>query len=48
MPTHSETKRLPYSAAQMYALVADVALYPKFIPWCAAARVRAKEAYQGG
>lgn len=40
MPQHSETRNLPYSAAQMYALVADVAAYPKFLPWCAAARIR--------
>lgn len=40
MPTHSETRSLPYSADQMYALVADVARYPEFLPWCAAARVR--------
>ena len=24
----------------MYALVADVARYPEFLPWCAAARIR--------
>ena len=40
MPTHSETKRLPYTAQQMFDLVADVAKYPQFLPWCAAARVR--------
>ena len=40
MPTHSETRRLPYSPDQMYALVADVAHYPQFIPWISAARVR--------
>ncbi len=40
MPTHSETRFLPYSAQQMYDLVADVPSYPAFIPWCAAARVR--------
>jgi coenzyme Q-binding protein COQ10 len=40
MPAHSETKNLPYSAQQMYDLVADVANYPKFLPWTAAARVR--------
>ncbi|NBR33751.1 MAG: type II toxin-antitoxin system RatA family toxin, partial [Rhodobacteraceae bacterium] len=34
MPTHSETRSLPYSAQQMYDLVADVASYPKFLPWC--------------
>ncbi|MEM1064643.1 MAG: type II toxin-antitoxin system RatA family toxin [Pseudomonadota bacterium] len=42
MPTHSETKKLPYTADQMYALVADVARYPEFLPWCAAARVRSE------
>lgn len=40
MPTHAETRRLPYTAQQMYDLVADVAAYPQFLPWCAAARVR--------
>jgi len=40
MPTHSETRSLPHSAQQMYDLVADVARYPEFLPWCAAARVR--------
>ncbi|MEP3632757.1 MAG: type II toxin-antitoxin system RatA family toxin [Shimia thalassica] len=40
MPTHSETRTLPYSSQQMYDLVADVASYPKFLPWCAAARIR--------
>lgn len=40
MSTHSETRVLPYTAAQMYALVADVANYPKFLPWTAAARIR--------
>jgi len=42
MPTHSETRRLPYSAEQMYDLVADVARYPEFLPWCAAARIRSR------
>lgn len=40
MPTHSETRALPYSAQQMYDLVADVARYPEFLPWCSAARIR--------
>ncbi len=40
MPTHNETKFLCYSAHQMYNLVADVASYPEFLPWCAAARVK--------
>ena len=40
MPTHSETRTLPYTAQEMYNLVADVAQYPKFLPWCAAARIK--------
>ena len=40
MTSHSETRHLPYSPAQMYDLVADVASYPEFLPWCAAARIR--------
>lgn len=40
MPTHSETRHVPYTAEQMYALVADVARYPEFLPWTAAARIR--------
>lgn len=42
MPTHSETRVLPYTAQQMYDLVANVAAYPKFLPWCAAARIRSR------
>jgi len=30
---------VPYSAAQMYALVDDVASYPRFLPWCRAAEI---------
>jgi len=40
MPTHSETRKLPYTAQEMYDLVADVARYPEFLPWTAAARIR--------
>lgn len=42
MPTHSETRTLPWTAAEMYALVADVARYPEFLPWTAAARIRSR------
>ena len=42
MPTHSETRKLPYSPEQMFQLVADVPAYPKFLPWCSAARVRSR------
>jgi ribosome-associated toxin RatA of RatAB toxin-antitoxin module len=33
---------VPYSAAQMFALVADVGAYPQFLPWCAGTRVLAQ------
>lgn len=33
---------MPFSADQMYALVADVESYPKFLPWNAAARIRSR------
>lgn len=35
-----ETRRLPYSAEQMFDLVADVARYREFLPWVVATRVR--------
>ena len=40
MKTHNETRRLPYTADQMFNLVADVARYPEFLPWCMGARIR--------
>jgi len=39
---------MPYTAAQMYGLVADVAAYPEFLPWCAAARIRSRRPVEGG
>ncbi|WP_225030381.1 type II toxin-antitoxin system RatA family toxin [Xinfangfangia pollutisoli] len=48
MPTHHETKRLPYTAREMYDLVADVARYPEFLPWNAAARIRSRKPIEGG
>jgi len=48
MPTHHETRKLPYSAQQMYDLVADIGNYPEFLPWCAAARVRRTRPIDGG
>ena len=47
MPTHHEVKRLPYTADQMYALVADVGSYPKFLPWNSAARIRSRTPISG-
>jgi coenzyme Q-binding protein COQ10 len=40
MPRHNETRHLPYSAEQMFDMVADVASYPEFLPWVTAIRIR--------
>jgi coenzyme Q-binding protein COQ10 len=40
MPGIRETRRLPYSAQQMFELVADVGRYGEFLPWVIATRVR--------
>jgi coenzyme Q-binding protein COQ10 len=40
MPGVREVRQLPYSAEQMFDLVADVARYPEFLPWVVGARVR--------
>lgn len=40
MPRHHEVRQLPYSAAQMFDMVADVGRYAEFLPWVAAVRVR--------
>ena len=42
MPAHHETRVLPHTAEQMFDLVADVASYPQFLPWTAAARIRSR------
>lgn len=44
MPRHSEIRHLPHSAAQIYAVVADVRRYPEFLPWVVAMRVRSDSA----
>ena len=43
MPKHQEDRVLPYSPHQIYDLVADVARYPEFLPWTAAARIRSRQ-----
>ncbi|MFK8026485.1 MAG: type II toxin-antitoxin system RatA family toxin, partial [Gammaproteobacteria bacterium] len=34
MSTVSRNALVPFSAAQMYALVNDIESYPQFVPWC--------------
>ncbi|MBF0369164.1 MAG: type II toxin-antitoxin system RatA family toxin [Magnetococcales bacterium] len=33
------SEKVPFTAAQMYDLVADVEKYPQFLPWCVGSRV---------
>ncbi|MDE2303410.1 MAG: type II toxin-antitoxin system RatA family toxin, partial [Sphingomonadales bacterium] len=40
MSSIRETRRLPYSAEQMFDLVADVGRYAEFLPWVVATRVK--------
>lgn len=42
MPSHSETRILPYSAEQLFGLVMDIEKYPEFLPWCIGARINSK------
>jgi len=39
MPRHRETRRLPWSAEEMFDLVADIGRYPEFLPWVQGMRV---------
>ncbi|PJN96194.1 ubiquinone-binding protein [Amaricoccus sp. HAR-UPW-R2A-40] len=48
MPTHSEVRVMPYSAEQMFDLIADVDRYPEFLPWCGAARMRSRKPLPDG
>jgi coenzyme Q-binding protein COQ10 len=43
MPSFRTTRRVPHSADEMFALVADVEKYPLFLPLCEALRVRRRE-----
>lgn len=42
MPTHAEKRKMPYSAEEMYALIADIEAYREFLPWCQAVRIRSR------
>lgn len=43
MPSHAEKKVLPYTSDQMFEMIADVAAYPDFLPWCIATRIRSTD-----
>lgn len=46
MPGIQEVRRMPYSAAQMFDLVADVARYDEFLPWVVATRVKSDSEHE--
>ncbi|HEX2751809.1 MAG TPA: type II toxin-antitoxin system RatA family toxin [Alphaproteobacteria bacterium] len=43
MPSHQETRILPYSAEQLFDLVMDIEKYPEFLPWCLGARINTRQ-----
>lgn len=43
MPQSQDSRVLPYTAHQMFDLVADVGRYPQFLPWNSAARIRSRQ-----
>ncbi len=43
MPKHAERRVLPYTADQMFDLVAAVDRYPEFLPWCLGTRVTKRQ-----
>ncbi|WP_404481077.1 type II toxin-antitoxin system RatA family toxin [Novosphingobium sp. BL-52-GroH] len=46
MPGIHEVYRLPYSAEQMFDLVADVGRYQEFLPWVVATRVKSDDGHE--
>ena len=47
MTKHSETRIVPYSADLMYAVVADVESYPKFVPGVKALHIAGRSEVKG-
>ena len=47
MPSFRTTHRVPFTARQMFDLVADLESYPSFLPLCEALRVRQREQREG-
>ncbi len=43
MTTHAEKRKMPYTQEQLFGLVADVAKYPEFLPWCISSRINRRE-----
>ena len=39
MPSFADAKILKHSAGDIYKMVIDIESYPKFLPWCEAAKI---------
>jgi len=48
MPNFKTRRRVHHTAAQMYALVADVETYPQFLPMCQKLRVLKRDTDEAG
>jgi len=48
VPAFRNQRRVRHSAAEMFALVADIERYPEFVPLCRALKVRRREASAAG
>jgi len=48
VPTFETKRVVPFTAAQMYAVVADVEHYPEFLPMCTDLRVITRKEMAGG
>lgn len=46
MPHFVDEKFMPYSQKQLFDMIADVANYPEFLPWCMDARIYNKKENQ--
>jgi coenzyme Q-binding protein COQ10 len=43
VPTFETKRRVPFTAQQMYAVVADVEHYPEFLPMCTGLRITSRQ-----
>ncbi len=48
MPHFETTRRVPYSAAEMYAIASDVERYPEFLPLCTGLKILTRDAVADG
>jgi coenzyme Q-binding protein COQ10 len=47
MPAHEQIRDVPYTADDMFELVAGIERYPEFLPWCGGARIRRRDTIDG-